>query len=140
MAATVAQEYCVEGMDHTVWRPVNHTSHAKTEMEMNYGKVDGESLGVLTGIKSNSMFLYGQFFEVVVDHELLVNLYNRHSKEVTVRVAKQKSKLLSFNFDVIYQQGATKPCDFSSRNPPPRRRDWAWRRKKIRKSSCAGLR
>ena len=122
---------------------MNPTSCAKMETEMNYGKVDGESLGVLTGIKSNSMFLYGQFFEVVVDHEPLVNLYNRHSKEVTVRVAKHKSKLLSFNFDVIYQPGATNPCDFASRNPPPRRRKrgWAWRRKRrIRKSSCAGQR
>ena len=87
VAATVAQEYCVEGMDHTVWRPVNHTSQAKTETEMNYGKVNGESLGILTVIKSNSMYLYGQYFKVVVDHEPLVNLYNRHSKEVTVRVA-----------------------------------------------------
>ena len=122
VAATVAQEYEVDGMDHTVWRPVHHTSRAKTKTEMNYGKVDGESLGILTGIKSNSMYLYGQYFEVVVDHEPLVNLYNRHSKEVTVRVAKHKSKLLSFNFDVIYQPGVTNPCDFASRNPPPDRR------------------
>ena len=57
VAATVAQEYKVDGMDHTVWRPVNHTSQAKTETVMNYSKVDGESLGILTGIKSNSMYL-----------------------------------------------------------------------------------
>ena len=55
VAATVAQKYKLEGMDHPVWRPVHHTSRAKTPAEMNYGKVDGESLGVLTGIKSNKI-------------------------------------------------------------------------------------
>ena len=45
VAATVAQEYKMDGVDHTVWRPVNYTSRAKTEAEMDYEKVDGESLG-----------------------------------------------------------------------------------------------
>jgi hypothetical protein len=44
----------VDGVDHKVWRPVNYTSRAKTEAEMAYGKVDGESLGVLSGILSNT--------------------------------------------------------------------------------------
>ena len=56
VAATVAQKYNVDGVDHPVWKPVHHTSRAKTKCEQNYGKVDGESLGVLTGIKSNKMF------------------------------------------------------------------------------------
>ena len=118
VAGTVAQKYLLEGMDHPVWRPVNYTSRAKTKAEMNYGKVDGESLGVLTGIKSNKMYLYGKPFEVVVDHEPLCTMYNQHSREVTVRVAKHKSKLLSFDFQVIYQPGATNPCDWASRCPP----------------------
>ena len=29
VAATVAQKYTVEGIDHPVWRPVNHSSQAK---------------------------------------------------------------------------------------------------------------
>ena len=65
---------------------------------MNYRKVDGESLGVLMGIRSNKMYLYGRPFQVVVDHEPLCNLYNQHSREVTVRVAKHKSKLLALDF------------------------------------------
>ena len=118
VAGTVAQKYEVEGLDHPVWRPVNHTSRAKTTAEMNYGKVDGESLGVLTGIKSNKMYLYGKPFQVVVDHEPLCTMYNQHSREVTVRVAKHKSKLLAFDFEVIYKPGATNPCDWASRCPP----------------------
>ena len=118
VAGTVAQKYELEGLDHPVWRPVNHTSRAKTAAEMKYGKVDGESLGVLTRISSNRMYLYGKPFQVVVDHEPLCTMYNNHSREVTVRVAKHKSKLLDFDFKVIYQPGATNPCDWASRCPP----------------------
>ena len=79
------------------------------------------SLGVLTGIRSNKMYLYGKPFQVVVDHEPLCTMYNKHSREVTVRVAKHKSKLLDFDFQVIYQPGATNPCDWASRCPPQQR-------------------
>ena len=65
------------------------------------------------------MYLYRRPFQVVVDHEPFCNLYNQHSREVTVRVAKHKSKLLAFSFDVIYQPGATNPSDYASRCPSP---------------------
>ena len=67
VAATVAQCYKVEDMDHEVWHPVSHNSRSKTKSERNYGKVDGKSLGVVNGILSNRMYLYGTQFEVVVD-------------------------------------------------------------------------
>ena len=54
VAATVAQEYKAEEVpgvevDHSVWRSVCYNSRAKNESELNYGKVDGELLGVLSG-------------------------------------------------------------------------------------------
>ena len=98
---------------------MNHSSRAKTVVEMKYGKVDGESLGILASIRSNKMYLYGRPFQVIVDHKPLCNLYNQHSREVMVRVAKHKSKLLAFSFDVIYQPGVTNPWDYASRCPPP---------------------
>ena len=73
----------MEGIDHPVWRPVSYSSWAKTTAEMNYGKVDGRSLGILARVKSNKR--YGRPFQVIVDHEPLCNLYNQHSREVTVR-------------------------------------------------------
>ena len=121
VAATVAQEYTVEGVDHPVWKPVTHTSRAKTKAEMNYGKVDGESLAVLSGIHSNKMYLYGTKFTVVVDHEPLVQMYNGHSKSLPFRVAKHKSKLRGFDFRLRYEPGVTTPADYGSRHPPPER-------------------
>ena len=103
VASTVAQGYKVEGVDHVVWRPVTYTSRAKTETECAYGKVDGESLAVLSGILANKMYLYGTMFTVVTDHKPIVPMYNSHSKFMPVRVAKHKSKLRAFDFEVIYE-------------------------------------
>ena len=119
LGATVAQEYRLEGVDHPVWRPVTYSGRAKTEAELQYGKVDGESLGVLTGILSNKMYLYGTKFTVVVDHLPLVPMYKSHSKALPARVAKHKSKLRAFDFDVVYEAGITTPSDYGSRHPPP---------------------
>ena len=87
---------------------------------MNHRKVDSESLGILVGIGSKKIYLYGRPFQVIVDHEPLCNLYNQHSREVTVRVAKHKSKLLVFDFNVKYQPGLINPSDYTSRCPPMR--------------------
>jgi transposase InsO family protein len=116
VAATVAQQHRVEGMDHPVWRPVAYNSRAKTEAELGYGKVDGESLAVMSGMLSNKMYLYGMDCEVVTDHLPLVSMYNKHSMSLPVRVAKHKSKLRAFHYKVTYEPGVTTPADYGSRH------------------------
>ena len=125
VAATVAQCYQPEEVpgqvDHPVWRPVHYNSRAKIASELNYGKVDGESLAILSGILSNRTYLYGDKFTVITDHQPLVPLYKSHSRDLPVRVAKHKSKLLGFNFDVVYEAGTRNPADYGSRHHPSAR-------------------
>ena len=54
-----------------------------------------------------------------MDHEPLVSLYNSNSKCLPVRVAKDRSKLRGFNFEVVWEPGTTTPADYGSHNPPP---------------------
>ena len=93
VVATVSQPREVEALDHPVWRPCTHTSRTKTTVKVNYGKVDGESLAILSRLHSIEMYLYGAKFTAVVDHEPLVALYNSHSQELPFRVAKHKIKI-----------------------------------------------
>ena len=72
VASTIALEHQVPGSTDTAWRPVFYTSRALTKTEHNYSKVEGESLGVLTGILTNKRYSYGTQFEVIVDHQPLV--------------------------------------------------------------------
>ena len=117
LGATLAQKYDITGIDHPVWRPVAYASRTKTTAELNYGKVDGESLALLFGIKVFKMYLYGIQFEVVVDHKPLLALYNGHSKDRPARVERHISKLGSFDFEVTYEPGVTNPSDYPSRHP-----------------------
>ena len=117
VAATVAQKYVDEVTGDEVYRPVHHNSRVLTPTEERYGKVEGESLAVLTGIKTNRMYLYGTNFEVVVDHKPLVPLYNSPSRPSPIRVDRHKSKLLAFNYTVVYEPGHRNPCDYASRHP-----------------------
>ena len=120
VAATLAQAHDHPDKDlrEKVWRPVNYTARSKTKAEKKYSKVEGESLGLLTGVKANKMYLAGTEFEVIVDHQPLVTLYNRGSDNIPERVARHKSKLTSYSFKVKYEPGKTNPSDYGSRHPP----------------------
>ena len=117
VASTLAQQHTVNnecGEAEKVWRPVDYTICTKTAAEKGYGKVEGESLGLVHGILENKMYLYGTRFTVVVDHKPLVALYSSHSRSLPMRVARHKSKVACFDFDVIYEPGAQNPADFGS--------------------------
>ena len=85
VASTLAQQHAVRnesGEVEKIWRPVDYTSRTKTVAERGYGKVEGESLGLLHGILENKMYLYGTKFTVVVDHKPLVALYSSYSRSL----------------------------------------------------------
>ena len=48
------------GENKKQWRMVYHTSRALTKAEQNYGKIEGESLAVFSGTKTNSRYLYSR--------------------------------------------------------------------------------
>ena len=121
IASTIAQAYEVEGERKDQWRTVYHTGRALTKAEQNYGKIEGESLAVYSGIKTNSRYLYGTKFQTVTDHEPLVVLYNNPGRLAPVRVERHRSKLRQFDFTLTFEPGSTSPCDYGSRHPPPSR-------------------
>ena len=119
VASTVAQRYDMPGKQEPEYRPVAYSSRSLKAAEMNYSKVEGESLAVLSGCMMNRQYLYGTKFEVVVDHKPLVPLYNSPNRPAPVRVDRHKSKLRAFSFKVVYEAGDTTPADYGSRHPPP---------------------
>ena len=60
------------------------------------------------------MYLYKTKFTYVVDQ---VPLYNSHSRKLPMRVARQRSKLIGCNFEVIYKAGTTMLSYFGSTQP-----------------------
>ena len=121
VASTVTQRYDVPGKREPEYRPVAYKSRSLKPAEKRYSKVEGESLGVLSGCMENKQYLYGTKFEVVVDHKPLVPLYNNPSRPGPVRVDRHRSKLRAFNFKVRYEPGKATPSDYGSRHPAPDR-------------------
>ena len=62
----------MDGFDQLVWKHILYVSRAETMATLNYRKLDRESLRVLIGIGTNSLYLYGTMFTCAVDCELLV--------------------------------------------------------------------
>ena len=55
----VAQEHTILGTIEKMWRLVFYTSRAMTLTEQGFSKVEGESLSVPSGIRTNKKYLYG---------------------------------------------------------------------------------
>ena len=98
--ASVAQLATVDGEEH--WRPVNHTSQPWTPKEAGYSQIERESNGVMTGMYMNKMYTMGAEVEVVTDHKPLIPIYNEQAKPKQLRVNNHKTKLLPFNYNMIY--------------------------------------
>ena len=128
--ATVAQKHQINNED--VWFPVNNTSRAWTPAEAGYGQIERESNGILTGTHMNKIYTLGTQIEVVTDHAPLLPAYNPPNKPKQLRVDQHHTKLLPFQYNVVYEPGKMTPCDYGSRHPPPNtdfteeeRVDWA---------------
>ena len=67
LGSTLTQGHVTPGQSELQYRPIIYHSRSLTKAEKGYGKIEGESLSVLAGIKVNSMYLYGTEFEVVND-------------------------------------------------------------------------
>ena len=101
------------------WNAVHHMSWSLVISEMNYNKVEGESLGIYAGINMNKRYLYGTKFTVMTDHEALPDLYNHPGKPTNDRVDRHRSKLGAYQFTVRYVPGDQNICDYGSRHPDP---------------------
>ena len=64
----------MDGFDQLLWMHIFHVTRVETRATLNYRKLDRESLRVLIGIGTNSLYLYGTMFTFAVDCEMLVLL------------------------------------------------------------------
>ena len=114
--ATICQQHELDG--NLYWRPVNHTSRAWTPPEAKYSQIERESNGILTGMYMNKMYTSGGHIEIVTDHEPLLSAYSDSSNLKQLRVDRHRTKLLSFQYNLVYEPGKDTPCDYGSRHPP----------------------
>ena len=64
------------------------------------------------------LYTLGIHAEVVTNHELIIHVYNdpRHPKQLCAD--RHRTKLPSFEHDVVFEHGKDTPCDCGSKHPP----------------------
>ena len=85
--------------------------------EMNYNKVEGESLAIYSGVLMNRKYLLGAPFTVMTDHSSLPSMYNSPSRPAPHRVDRHRGRLGAFDMKVDFVPGHKNPCDYGSRHP-----------------------
>ena len=66
----------------------------------------------------NKMYTLGTHVQVVTDHQPLIPIYNSPNKPKQLHVDRHRTKLLPFQYDVVYEPGKETPCDYGSCHPP----------------------
>ena len=120
IALTLAQKH--EADPKPVWKAVHHMSHSLVKSEINYHKIEGESLAIYSGVLMNRRYLAGTEFTVMTDHSSLPAFYNNTSKIAPHRVDRHLGRLGAFNLTIQYVRGELMPCDYGSRHPDPSQR------------------
>ena len=89
-----------------------------TTVEKASSQIKKESLGLFSGIVANRMYLLGTKFVAVVDHKPLLPLYNKAARPKQARVDRHRMKLVTFDYEVVFEPCTSNPCYYGSRHPP----------------------
>jgi transposase InsO family protein len=102
-----------DGLDH----PIGFASRSLNKSEKNYSTYDREFLALLWSItKQWRAFVYGRKFILITDHMPLISILTSRLDNGTSRVVRWKTKLLEFDFKIVYRKGSlNKIADFLSR-------------------------
>ena len=79
-----------------------YTSRALTDVEKRYSQTAKEALAIVWSVEHFHLYLYGNPFTLITDHQPLEVIYgNRHSKP-SARIERWVLRLQPYSLNVIY--------------------------------------
>ena len=99
-------------------RPVHFASRTLTEVERRYSQTEREALAVIFGCERFHLYLYGQHFSILTDHQPLTVLYN-HTGRPSPRILRWGLRLMSYDYEIKHIAGKVNPADMLSICPMP---------------------
>ena len=97
----LSQSHAQNGISERL--PVAYASRSLSEAEHNYGITDLEGLAVLWAISYFETYIHWMHFTVVTNHLALKAL--KEKSILTGRLLRKAEKLITYNFDIVYQAG-----------------------------------
>ena len=107
----------VQKQENSHYLPVCYANRALTDVEKRYSQIERESLAILFGIERFRMYHYGLRFVVRMDHKPLVTLFSPGSNPLP-RIERWVTRLMAYDFKVVYQPGVLNSADYLSRSNP----------------------
>ncbi|XP_058817909.1 uncharacterized protein K02A2.6-like [Topomyia yanbarensis] len=95
-------------------RIIAFASKALSELEQKYFQTEREALAIVWGVERFSLYLLGTKFQLITDCKALKFLFNARSR-LCPRIERWVLRIQSFNYEIIYEPGATNLADALSR-------------------------
>ena len=102
-------------------RPIAYASRTLTASERNYSQLEKEGLACIFGIKKFHDYVFGQTFELVMDHKPLLGLlkeYRATSQQASSRIKRWSLFLSNYEYRLVFRNtSAHANADALSRLP-----------------------
>lgn len=109
--------------DGQIDRPIGFASRTLSSAERNYAHIEREGLAIIFGVRKYHKYLYGRHFEIVTDHQPLMQIFNpkRHTNQVAAaRIQRWINLLMGYDYEINYKKGRElSNADCLSRLPLP---------------------
>lgn len=93
---------------------IAYASKTLSEVERRYAQTEREALALVWAPEKFHFYLYGKFFWLITDHKPLVTIFGDRIKPCA-RIERWKLRLMSYDYQVIYQPGKSNIADPLSR-------------------------
>lgn len=95
-------------------RVISFASKALTDLERKYFQTEREVLAIVWGVEKFSLYLLGTKFVLITDCKALKYLFSPRSRPCP-RIERWVLRIQSYNYDIVYEPGATNLADALSR-------------------------
>ena len=96
---------------------VEYASRPLTDVESRYSQTEREMLAVVWALEHFDIYIKGDSFVVLTDHQPLIGIWGKTTTRATARLERLMLRLQPYEFKLKYKKGTENEADYLSRHP-----------------------
>ena len=101
---------------HNDAKIITYSSRSLITAEQNYAQIERECLSIVYGCERNRLYLIRQMFTVFNGHKALINILNKPTATVRLRIERLTLRLQGFNFNLEHIKSGENISDYPSKS------------------------